>query len=118
MKTDISYEVSDFREGIEPRLGPVGALKNVQGGITISTNNGVGLFVDLELEEPDGGIFEDRDEDGVIVLNMPEGHIVCTRLGLGNYRSHVYPYLAGDPGPFATDAAVNRHFFRYLTEKM
>jgi len=114
MRTDISYYVTDLREGDITRLPPVGIIQYVPGGLNVS-GHGVGLFVNLTNDSDEGSLLVDRESEGVVEFDLPEGLVILTRLNLGNYKDRVFPYINGNPGPFESDDAVNEHFHKFLT---
>ena len=112
MRTDIAYEIVDLRQGEVQQLGSVAVLTQVLGGILIETNARVGLRVDLTDDDDKHSVLSDREEEGIIEFELPEGTLHLVRLGLANYNRSVYPTLHGNPGKFATDAEVNAHFYQ------
>lgn len=112
MRTDIAYEVSDLRTSEKSKLGPVGIVVTIPGGLWIETNNRRGYFLDVA--GADEGQLVDRNDDGILEFNTGDGLILLTRLRLSNYKQRVYPYIQGNPGPFDSDDSVNQFFFEVV----
>lgn len=113
---DFSYEIVDERKNVgSAKLGYVGRVDILEKGLYVHSGFGNKSGVFLECD-----VFEDGDEtlvvkydEGVVIVNTPEGVVTLVRLGLTNYLENIFPFVPTymEIPDFKTDEEVNQFFF-------
>ena len=116
MSKAYSYEITDLRD-IEPgaKLGLVGIILPVVGGINIKAINRRGLAIDAEAYPNDDDLpIEAYPNEGRMLLHMPEGTIIMERLTLANWRKNVKPFYGDNGQVFSRDSEVNEYYLDFV----
>lgn len=113
MKKDRAYEVVDMRQNPNYKLGVVGIIEHVPGGLEINTDR-KGIFVDLSKDENDEILEIDNDTE-TVTFHLDEGLIVMTVLNQDNYIKRVAPFVDWVPEDFS-DEGLNKYFYKKLRD--
>jgi hypothetical protein len=115
MKLGLPYVITDFRKvPPERRMRMVGVIQQYPGGLSIFTDNGSGISINLE--ENDAALAKDDEANGEIVFELPEGRVVLTVLDLAGYEETVKPLLEASGPTFKTDAECQAYWVGRILE--
>jgi len=108
MKKGRVYEVVDMRQGVEPKLGVIGVIEHVPGGLEIHTDR-KGIFIDRRKDEDDEILEIDSDTE-TFTFHLKEGLVVMTGLHKNNYLERVAPFVNWVPEDMS-DKGLDEFFY-------
>lgn len=117
MNTSWAYEIVDMRglDNEAQRLGPMGVVDYIPGGLAVKACNRRALVVDLANEPDDSNVVQDQEEQGRLVFNTETGPVVLTKLTLRLYREKVAPFVPSSQ-LFSGDDDCNEYWVGYLKD--